>query len=227
LIDTLLVKKQTDAAWKAWEQLTQLRQPIETRRVFEYMRYLIAQHQVDQAQIVWQQAGILSGLLAYQPSRGNLVVNGDFSLPVLNGGFDWIYYRSQDVSLALDPTQSHSGHRSLAIRFDSRGIEDAGIRQLIPVEPNTTYEFSANFKSQDLEGAGGPRFVIQDVYSEAIYFAGENMKDADFWKPVSGTLTTGPEARLVVLRVQRDPPSQAIKGKLWIDGVRLVQRERP
>jgi tetratricopeptide (TPR) repeat protein len=226
LIDTLMMKKETDAAAKAWGQLAQLRQPIESRRVFEYMRYLIAQHQVDQAQLVWQQAGVLSGLSAYQPSRENLVVNGDFSLPVLNGGFDWTYYRSREVFLALDPTQFHTGHRSLAISFDSRGIEDAGIRQLVPVEPNTTYEFFANFKA-DLEGAGGPRFVIQDVYSEAIYFAGEDMKDADFWKPVGGTFTTGPDARLVVVRIQRDPPGLAIKGKLWVDGVRLVERQHP
>ena len=224
LMDTLITKKETAALAKTWAQLAALRQPVESRRVFEYMRYLIAQHQVDQARLVWQQAAVLSDLSSYQPSRQNLVVNGDFSLPVLNGGFDWTYFRTKEVSLALDPTQYHSGHRSLAIDFDSRGIEDAGIRQLIPVEPNTTYEFSANYKSNNLEGAGGPRFVVQDVYSETIYFAADDMKDADFWKPVSGTFTTGPDTQLVVLRIQRDPPGLAIKGRLWIDGVRLAEK---
>lgn len=224
LMDTLMTKKETAALAKTWAQLAALRQPVETRRVFEYMRYLIAQHQVDQARLVWQQAAALCDLSSYQPSRQNLVINGDFSLPVLNGGFDWTYFRSKEVSLALDPTQYHSGHRSLAIDFDSRGIEDAGIRQLIPVEPNTTYDFSANYKSNNLEGAGGPRFIVQDVYSEVIYFAADDMKDADFWKPVSGTFTTGPDAQLVVLRIQRDPPGLAIKGRLWIDGVRIAEK---
>jgi tetratricopeptide (TPR) repeat protein len=225
LLDLLMVKTETTAAAKTWGQLAQLRKPIESRRVFEYIRYLILQHDVEQARLVWRQAGFLSALSAYQPSRENLVVNGDFSLPVLNGGFDWIYQRSNEVSLALDPTESHSGRRSLAITFDSRGFEDAGIRQLIPVEPDTTYDFSANFKSAGLEGAGGPRFVIQDVYHDTIYFAGEDMKEADFWKPVGGTFTTGPEAHLVVLRIQRDPPGTAIKGKLWLDGLRLIERQ--
>ena len=226
LLDLMMAKKQPVAAAKTWAQLAQLRKPIEARRVFEYIRYLVAERDIDQARTVWRDAGSLSGLSAYQPSRQNLVVNGDFSLPVLNGGFDWIYYRSKDVSLALDPTQANTGNRSLAVVFDSRGLDDAGIRQLVPVEPNTGYDFSANFKAQDIQGAGGPRFAVQDVYSEEIYFAGEDMKDADFWKPVSGTFTTGPEAKLVVIRIQRNPSGSAIKGKLWIDGIKLVQRPR-
>ena len=224
LLDALMVKKETAAAAKAWGQLAQLRKPVERRRVFEYMRYLIGQHEVAQARLVWDQAGILSGLSAYQPSPENLVINGDFSLPVLNGGFDWIYYRMQDVSLALDPTQAHSGHRSLSITFNTRAIDDAGIRQLIPVTPGATYDFSANFKTENLEGAGGLRFVIQDVYKETIYFATDDMRDADFWKPVGGSFTVGPDAQLVVLRIQRDPQGAVIKGRIWIDGVRLAER---
>jgi len=227
LLDALMVKKETAATEKTWGQLVQLRKPIESHRVFEYMRYLIAQHEVDQAHLVWRQAGILSGLSGYQPTRENLIVNGDFSLPVLNGGFDWTYYRTPDVSLALDPTQAHSGHRSLAITFNTSPIGDAPIRQLIPVQPGVTYDFSANFKGEDLEGAGGLRFVIQDVYSETIYLATEDMGNADFWKPIGGTFTSGPDTRLVVLRIQRDPPGNVLKGRLWIDGVRLVERQQP
>ena len=124
----------------------------------------------------------------YQPSPENLVVNGDFSLPVLNGGFDWLYEKSSDVSLALDATELHSGQRSLSIVFDSRGIDDIGIRQLIPVEPNTTYEFSAYFKSQGLMGAGGPRFLLADRFTGANYFASDELKDAEFWKQVRGNI---------------------------------------
>src|ERR1700733_8622429 len=123
LLDLMMAKKEPAAAVKTWAQLVQLQKPIEARRVFEYIRYLVADGDIDQARMVWRQASALSGLSAYQPSRQNLVINGDFSLPVLNGGFDWIYYRSKDVDLALDPTQANTGNRSLAIVFDSRGLE--------------------------------------------------------------------------------------------------------
>jgi tetratricopeptide (TPR) repeat protein len=223
-LDFLISENEPAAAARVWAQMVQLQHSVETRYVFDYVRYLIERREVGPAQKAWRQAASLCDLSAYQPSPENLVVNGDFSLPVLNAGFDWLYEKSSDVSLALDPTESHSGHRSLSIVFDSRGIEDAGIRQLIPVEPNTKYEFSAFFKSQGLEGAGGPRFLLQDRFTGANYFASAELKDADFWKRVGGTFGTGPDAKLLVLRIQRVPAGNAIRGRLWIGGVRLAQR---
>jgi hypothetical protein len=222
-LDFLIAKNQPDAATKVWAQMVQIHQPVETRYVFDYVRYLIDQRKVRQASQAWQQAATLCDLSGYQPSSHNLVVNGDFSLPVLNGGFDWLYEKLSDVSLAVDPTESHYGHRSLSIVFDSRGIEDAGIRQLIPVEPNTKYEFSAYFKSENLEGAGGPRFLLEDRFTGANYFASEELKDAGFWKQVRGTFDTGQDTKLLVLRIQRVPAGNAIRGKLWIDDIRLAQ----
>ena len=197
---------------------------MQRQHVFDYFRYLIAAREVDQARTVWQQAATPCDLTAYQPTAQNLVINGDFSLNVLNGGFDWLYQKSPQVSLALDPTQSHSGQRSLLIGFDARGIDDAGIRQLIPVHPNASYDFSAYFKAENIQGAGGPRFAIQDVYTGTLYFASEELKDADSWKPVSGAFTVGPNTKLVVLRVQRIPAGSPIKGKLWIDEIRLTEK---
>ena len=87
---------------------------------------------------------------------GQLTVNGDFNLDVLNGGFDWQYQRQSSVALTLDPSDFHSGHRSLLVNFDGPGISDAGIRQFIAVQPNTPYEFSAYYKNGEIQGAGGP-----------------------------------------------------------------------
>lgn len=225
-LDFFISKDEAAAAATVWRLMVQLQQPVEMRHAFDYVGYLIGRREVAQARQAWQEAASLCDLLGYQTSPENLVVNGDFSQPVLNGGFDWRYEKLSDVSLALDPTESQSGHRSLSVVFDSRGIEDAGIRQLIPVEPNTKYEFSAYFKSEGLEGAGGPRFLLQDQFTATTYFASKELKDADFWKQISGTFSTGPETKLLVLRIQRVPVGNAIRGKLWIDGVRLAQVHR-
>jgi tetratricopeptide (TPR) repeat protein len=223
-LDFLISRNEPGAVARVWTQMVQLQHPVEIRHVFDYVRYLIKRREVAQAQQTWKQAAVLCDLSEYQASPENLVVNGEFSLPVLNGGFDWIYEKSPDVSLALDSTELHSGHRSLSLVFDSRGIEDAGIRQLIPVEPNTNYEFSAYFKSEGLEGAGGPRFLLEDEFAGLNYFASEELKDADFWKPVGGTFTTGADTKLLVLRIQRVPAGNAIRGKLWISSIRLAQQ---
>jgi tetratricopeptide (TPR) repeat protein len=222
-LDLLISKDEPLAAARVWNQIVQLQHPVETHHIFDYVRYLIDRRDVAQAHLAWQQAASLCDLSGYQPSPENLVVNGDFGLPVLNGGFDWLYEKSAGVALALDPTASHSGHRSLSIVFDSAGMDDTGIRQLIPVEPNTEYEFSAYFQSEGIQGAGGPRFLLEDHFTKAKYFASEELKDADIWKQIEGTFSTGADTKLLVLRIERVPPGTAIRGKLWIAGVHLAQ----
>jgi tetratricopeptide (TPR) repeat protein len=218
----MVTRNQKAAAAAAWSRLARLQQPVERTYVFNYLQYLIAQHDFVQAKLVWKQAAGLAALSRYQPSAQNVVVNGEFQFAVLNAGFDWRYEQTQGISLSFDPTQSRSGFRSLEISFDSRGIEDAGIRQLILVEPNTHYEFSAYFRTADLQGAGGPRFVIQDFVTGETYYASDDLKSDQGWSLAQGSLATGPEAQLVVLRIQRVPAGAAIRGKLWIDGVRLA-----
>jgi len=222
-LDYLVSKQEMAAANKVWAQLVALQQPVQRRDIYYYIRALLADKESDQAHLAWQQAANLADLQAYEPRPDNLIVNGDFGLTILNGGFDWLYQRSSEVSLAIDPTQSHVGHRSLLIDFDARWIEDSGIRQVVAVKPNTGYEFSGYFKSDNIEGAGSPRFAIQDLYDSTMYYASEDLRDVDYWKQVGGEFVTGPNTKMLVVRVQRFPAGP-IKGKLWIDGLRLVQK---
>ncbi|MGH9516573.1 MAG: tetratricopeptide repeat protein [Terriglobales bacterium] len=218
----LVSSKEPEAAAKVWERIVTLQQPVERRLLFDYLRYLSANHDPVQASRVWQQAANLSGLAAYQPTEENLLVNGDFSLSILNNGFDWIYQKSSAVSLAIDPDASHFGSPSLRIVFHGPGIEDAGIRQLISVDPDTGYVFSGSYKAAEMDGVGAPKFAIQDVYSGDKLFLSDDLRDAESWTSVNGSFTTGPETHLIVLRVARVPADRPIRGKLWINGLKLV-----
>jgi hypothetical protein len=221
LLEYLVSINDGENAFRVWNQVALLNQPLEQRQVLDYMRYLISHRDVEKAQIVWKQAGNLASLGPYQPSANNLIVNGDLSLDILNGGFGWQYDSTPGVTLSLDPSEAHSGHRSLLIAYDSTGLSDSGIHQAIPVKPNTRYEFSSNFKALDVEGAGGPQFVIEDAASDAVLFATDDLKDADFWKQTGGAFTTGTGTNLLMLRIRRAPAGSPIRGKLWIDGVIL------
>jgi tetratricopeptide (TPR) repeat protein len=225
-LEFLVSRREGVAAAKVWKQIVTLGTPTTLSDVSDYVRYLIGQHEPAQAREVWQQAGPLCDLNAYQPSTNNLVVNGDFSLDVLNTGFDWTYQKRADVNLALDPTQSHLvGHRSLLISYDSRGLDDTGIHQLIPVGPDTNYHFSAYFKTRQLEGAGGPKFALQDFYTQKPFFESADLKDSNDWKLVSGDFETEHDTELLLLRIKREPVGRAIRGDLWIDGVSLGPRK--
>jgi tetratricopeptide (TPR) repeat protein len=223
-LNLLMLKQETASTAKVWAALMATPQTFELRYAMEYLQYLLNHKDVDQARLVWQQVAPRYGLSAYVPSGRNLIVNGDFSLDVLNGGFDWQYEKQQSVTLTLDPSDFHGGHRSLLITFDGPGVTDAGIRQFIAVQPNTSYEFSGYYKNGEIEGAGGPHFTIQDAYTRAILYDSDELKEAGFWKSATGDFTTGDDTKLVILHVRRVPEGSPIRGKLWVDDFRLTPK---
>jgi tetratricopeptide (TPR) repeat protein len=272
------MKAETVATFKVWDALIQSHQPFEQRYAFEYIQFLIQHQQVDQAILVWRQTADRFGLSSYLTSPAtadsNQVVNGDFSLEVLDSGFDWQYQKQAGVRLTLEPLETNKtedepmhksflarlrgffgkplhaapvaaqgarGPRSLMVALDGPGISDAGFYQFVPVQPNTTYEISAQYKNgrgKDLqEGAGGPRLAITDMYTQVDYFQSAELKESDEelaqdndenivekWKPVTGKFTTGPECKLVVLHIPRFPLNSPIRGKLWVNNFRIVRK---
>lgn len=217
-------KQETAAAAKVWKGLMQTTEPFERRYANDYVKYLVLHKEVDQAVLVWHQTAARFGLTSYLPSSSNLIVNPSFNLTVLNAGFDWQYQKQSSVALTLDPTDFHAGRRSLLITFDGPGITEAGIYQLVAVQPNTAYEFSAYYKDGEIIGAGGPHFTIQDMYSQAIYYESEELKDAGFWKSANGEFTTGADCKLVMLHIRRLPAGSPMRGKLWVDDFHLTKK---
>jgi hypothetical protein len=223
-LQLLTAKKDTGAASKVWDALIHLHQPIGMQPVFEYIHYLLLQKEPDEASLVWRQATSLLGLNAYLPSSNNLIVNGDFHLDVLNGGFDWQYRKQSNVALTLDTSEFHAGHRSLSITFDGPGVDEAGIFQLVAVEPNTAYEFTGYYKNGEIDGVGAPHFVLQDIYSNKVFFQSDDLKFGSSWRQVSGGFTSDADTRMLVLRVVRVPAGSPIRGKLWVDDFHLIER---
>jgi hypothetical protein len=221
----LIAKQEVAAAENVWSHLIALHQEFPTKLAFPYFRFLIAQQEVAAAQTAWQQlAGVDRSLQPYLPSRDNLIVNGGFEENLLNGGFDWWYESNPHASLAIDTGEFHSGIRSLLITFDGRNPGNAGAFQFIPVKPNTDYEFSAEYRTQDIESASGPRFAIVDAYSNASYVLTDDLLGTNPWRLQEAGFHTGPNTNLLLLRIVRQPAAPLIRGKLWIDDLRLVEK---
>jgi tetratricopeptide (TPR) repeat protein len=225
-LNLLMQKKETAATAKVWAALMATQQTFELRYVYGYIQYLFDHKDIEQARLVWQQAAPRFGLSAYVPSGRNLIVNGDFGLDVLNGGFDWQYEKQQSVTLTLDPSDFHGGRRSLLIAFDGPAVSDAGIRQFIAVQPDTLYDFSAYYKSGEFEGAGGPHLTIQDAYTRDVLYDSDELKEPGFWKSATGEFTTGADTKLLVVHVRRLPEGSPIRGKLWVDDFRLAPKRQ-
>jgi len=220
----LIAKQEVGAAENVWEHLIALNQEFSLKLAFPYFRLLLAKQEIAAAQNAWQQAATVDhSLQAYLPSRQNLVVNGGFEENILNGGFDWWYQSNPHAAVAIDSSEFSGGTRSLSITFDGQNADDAGIFQFIPVKPNTQYEFSAQYRSEELDTASGPRFSIADAYTGTSYVLTDDILGTNPWHPEQAQFHTGPNTKLVLLKIVREPANPLIRGKLWIDELKLVE----
>jgi hypothetical protein len=220
-LSLLTSKKETEGAIKTWERIAQLHQKFANTYLYDYVHYLIGVRRPEAAMSAWEQVAGVLGISAYLPTDDNLIVNNDFSLDILNGGFDWTYVNRTGVRPLLDPSDFREGHRSLSLTFEGPGINDAGIQQLIPVHGASTYNFAAYYKSAEFEGAGGPQIVLRDAYTGTPLYVSDTLNDADFWKEVHSKVTTPASTSLLVLAIERFPAGSPIRGKLWLDDFEL------
>jgi tetratricopeptide (TPR) repeat protein len=223
----LLVSKQdVGAAENAWNHLIGLQQTFPAGLAFPYFRLLIATKQVASMQSAWQQlTQIDTALLPYVASSENLIVNGGFEESLLNGGLDWWYESDPHAALAVDTDQFYRGTRSLSVTFDGRSVSEANISQFIPVKPDTDYEFSAESRTEDIDSASGPRFSIADAYANVSYVITDDLLGTNPWHLQQARFHTGPNTILLVLKIIRQPAAPLIRGKLWIDDLRLVEKQ--
>ena len=220
----LVSEQEVAPAENAWDHLIGLQQAFPPSLSFPYFRLLIAKQEVSAAKNAWQQlAQVDQEIQAYLPSRENLIVNGGFEENLLNGGFDWWYEANPHAALAIDTDQFYGGTRSLSVTFDGRNAADAGIAQFIPVKPSTDYEFSVESRTQDIDSASGPRFVIADAYTNTSYLVTDDLLGTNPWHKQQAQFHTGPSTNLLFLKIIRQPTAPLIRGKLWIDDVRLAE----
>lgn len=221
----LTAHQETATAARVWARLLQLSEPFPTDSALPYLQELLDQKQVAAAQAAWQQLVVHNLLQAYL-SPGDSVVNGGFEQTVLEGGFDWRHTAVPGVRVAVEEGQARAGARSLRVAFDDTAAADAGLSQFVPVEPGAEYELSAYVKA-DLVAASGPRLAVFDAYTHAVYGMTEEAPGSAPWREQGTRFKTGPDARLVELRIVRAPASGTIRGTLWVDEVRMARRGKP
>ena len=222
---TLLASKQeVAAAENVWNRLVGLQQTFSKQLALPYFRLLLLKQEVEAAKTGWQQLSTRDVTLrSYLPSPENMVVNGGFEEKLLNGGFDWWYRPNSHATFAIDTSEFHSGTRSLAVTFDGQSARDVPILQFIPVKPNTSYEFSAESRTEDIDTASGPRFAVVDAYTNFFYVLTDDVLGTTPWRLQEGRFKTAPNTNLVVVTIVRQPAEPLIRGKLWIDDVKLVE----
>lgn len=219
-VKLLLTMGDFNSAHQIWLALIQTKVAFDYHQPLFYIDELLKAHAVDEANEAWKQLLSQSQALRAYEQPNNLVMDGAFTQEILNSGFDWRYNPSPQISLTLDNTEFHSEDRSLRLVYSESG-GDAGIFQYIVVRPDTDYRLSAWVRSENIETANGPALTVLDGYSKAMYGSTKETTGATPWHRLETEFKTGPQAKLIILAIQRHPGETRIQGKFWVDDVKL------
>jgi tetratricopeptide (TPR) repeat protein len=216
-------KRPQEAADRVWSHLIALKQPFPVPLAFPYLDYLLNRGEFAQVEEAWSQLAVAnSEFRGYLPS-GDRIVNGGFELDPLNGGLGWRYSAKAGASVVIDDNRAHSGNRSLAISFEG-APEDSGMFQFVPVRGNTRYKFSGFMMAENLETVSPPRFAVLGMRGNKPYLLTDGVTGSTGWQELQGEFTMGPEDDLLLVRVIRVPSQRLIRGKVWVDDVKLVPK---
>jgi hypothetical protein len=229
-LDYQLSSGQIDRAGEAWTRLLRSGLRFKISDVFPYFDALVRAKKVDAASEVWNDLiGRFPAELRARSSAGNLIADGGFELPILDGGFDWRVNPVKGAAVRIEPGERTHGNGWLRIDFDGTENLDYGeVLQLVAVKPSTRYAFSAEVRAQGITTDSGPRFQLFDTYDMKDLFVGlGNTVGTKDWSPERLNFQTGPRTRLLWVRVAR-PASQKfdnkIAGTFWVRRISLTAR---
>jgi tetratricopeptide (TPR) repeat protein len=212
------------SAHLVWQHLLAGRAIFRPQLSFFYFDYMIRVHESENfARACAQLPDDLPSLKNYSPNE-NLIVNPSFELPLLYGGCDWRYERVDHAAAGIDDQVAHSGSRSLSATFDGSTVSDLGWKEYVSLQSNKDYEFSAWIKSEDIVSSSGPRFSIADAYTGDTILLTDDILDTHSWHEIRGSFRAPEKTQLATIRIIRSPGNTMIRGRVWIDDLRLVPR---
>jgi len=221
-LDYLAETQRMAEAAQVWERLLELGFHFEPKAAFYYLDALIQHRKIDQLTAAWEQVLERStSEIRSQAADDNLIKNGDFASELLNGGLDWRVIPTEGVVVSVDGLSPTERTRSLRIQFDGKTNIDYGhIYHYVAVKPSAEYRFTGYIRTQGITTDSGPRFQLVDAYDPAkLSLETENRVGTANWAPERLQFKTGPETRLLLLRVIRQPSRKfdnRIGGTVWL-----------
>jgi tetratricopeptide (TPR) repeat protein len=226
LMRWLIERKHASEADQVWPAVISAGTPFVATDALFYVNDLLDRREVEKASAAWAELAGRDKKIQRRLEAGNLVVNGDFEENLLNGGFAWRYKLSDGVRTTIDTSTFHAGSRSLALQLDGNTLPDAGVFQLVPVQPGATYSLSAYLHAEELESANGVRVLATNAYSSQVLMTSEEAIGSFPWREVTGEFAAGPDTKLVRIGFGRSPDAGLLRGKIWVDDLRIEKRSR-
>ena len=226
----LLSQKRYDEGLRLWGDLSHEQQTATQNTAQAMIKALLADLRFHNALKVWNDIATDK----YHTEVGR-IFDGSFEEPVSYGPetvFGWQVQGDPQMQVGIDPDRSHSGSRSLKMVFQARSnLQAVIIYQLIPVQPNTTYDVEYFLTTDKLVTGSSPQVDILDPASQGVIVSSPTAPGGtNKWMPVTFSFKTQENREAVVLRVARvscatkETPVCPIFGSIWYDDFSIKRR---
>jgi len=171
----------------------------------------------------------------FRPEMGSFF-DGSFEEPISYASdtvFGWQVKNAPQMQIAIDPNKSHSGSRSLRLLFQVRAnLDSINISQLVPVQPNTDYDFECYVATDKLETGSAPQIQILDANTSAGLFDSSMAPGGtNDWTRINASFKTSDKTEAIILKIMRPKcgdveqnPVCPIFGSVWYDDFSLKRR---
>ena len=131
------------------------------------------------------------------------------------------------MQVSVDAQEKHSGNRSLRLTFDGKSIVNAtNVCHYVPVQPGTSYRFSAWVKTRAVTTDQGIRFQLRSLGTkDASVAVTPDIHGSEPWTRIEIPWSSGhdvQELQVCLIRWLSDQIENKIKGTTWVDDVALV-----
>jgi len=218
----------TENAYKVWKRLAALRPRLNLGDSFTLVGALRRDRKYLEARQVWEQALAFSGLSGIPSPAGSILWDGGFESRIVGGGFAWIFPEGiRGVQVSIDSHEKHSGGHSLQLFFTGKyNLHLEGPCHDVPVEPLTTYRFSAWVRTQALTTDQGIRFQLRPwAAKDSPTTVTSDLRGTQPWTLLETSWTSGMEThelQVCALRYSSREADDKIQGIAWLDDVALV-----
>ncbi|MEP6818890.1 MAG: tetratricopeptide repeat protein [bacterium] len=226
----LVERGRYDDGLKLWNSLTDTEKKESRFAADPIIASLISALRFHQAMDIWNE--VAPGP-AYNAELGR-ILDGGFENNLAHGPgavFGWQVQSNSQVQIGIDAGQGHSGSRSLRVYFQVRShIDTINVSQLVPVKPNTEYDFECYLKTERLESAETPVIVVANAGDDAgLAGSASAPSGTNGWQRISLSFKTGEKTEAVKVKMLRnscaDSPVCPIFGTVWYDDFDLKPRK--
>jgi tetratricopeptide (TPR) repeat protein len=219
---------QTDIALKVWDRLVAIHPRLPLRDVYPLVGALRNSKRIAAARRVWDQAVVIAGMADLQGPQGSVLWDGGFESGAAGVGYSWLFPEGlRNLQFSIDAQEKHSGNHSLRLTFDGKAlVTSIDICHYVPVQPSTSYRFSAWVKTRAVTTDQGVRFQLRSLGTQdASVTVTPDVHGSEPWTRLEIPWSAGndvQEVQVCLIRLLSDQIENKIKGTTWVDDVALV-----